>query len=654
MPHPIHQPRTHRPQAQRSDARERGASAGPTIASTAPSFTMLPRTQRGQLIQRKTPFHDKTREYDDDSQIPNKFNYELKSHKLIAHTVSSADVETILGMIRIVSLYSGTLVDEKTLREQLTKARGTAKEGVRVDIDVTTYLPAAVQNFMASMETYYQTYRDKVAKDGPRDDVFKIPAGPERDAAMKKWDESHPVYTPEYEFWSAVCHEFAMLTLGGAAQGKVGKGAKSPNDVDDDATREAYASSLKGEGPYRPVAANEVQVGDVAVFKAGKKIVGLPSRIVHSAVVIKVADGEVELLEKKNPSKPMATRTVGEVLKIYANDRVVVHYLSPALAGMPVKHTKNLGRSIPNETVEEARGSTAKDREKLHVLFRTDSDLLRAHEDLKLFQFILGQKGQTLKAKVHGYASEEGGEDYNYNLSAHRAVVVKRALLAQLTSSTISAVAHGETTAFGDRAQNRRAGIELLQPPSDGGLDIPPVEGEPFNPLLVPFDFNWQLDDPTAIPELPSRPSITSRPAPCTRRPRYPDFLGLLQQVECDVFENLENNAHHFALIQGLYPDRPDLQWQAFSRYALGANILETTTYFLGASPPWSDTYLPYGIGASIIAIGAATSGELTLDVPIPLTDNLNLELNLDILPESPLDSTQGEFRLQSGLTGRF
>ncbi len=620
---------------------------------------MMPQESTTNLIQRKTPFHEKKREFADDSQIPAKFNYELKSHKLIAHTVSNKDVDTILGMIRILSLYSGVVIDEKALRQQLTDARGKAKEGDRIDIDVTGFLPQAVQNFMSGLEAYYEGYRKHVAENGPRDKIFEDMPDftPERTAKLGEWDNAGPSRTmpDKYDLWHAVCHEFAMITMGGAAKGEAKKGASGPDAVDDEATTNQYDSSLQGKGPFRKVTDSEVQVGDIAVFKAGKKIPAIPNGIIHSAVVIKVGDGEVELLEKKNPLSAMATRTVGEVLKKYAGEKARVHYLSPAFAGMPTEKTKDLGGAPPSEDYDEARNTSAKDQEHSHVLFQVDSNLLRAHEDIKLFQFVLGQKGQTVQARIHGYSSEEGGDDYNFNLSAHRAVNVKKALLGQLSGASIDAIAHGETSAFGDRAQNRRAGIELLSSPSGGGSggSEPGSDTGASNTDFQLPDFNWTMGQPFNPLDIPLSPITTTPPLPCTRLPTYPDFPGLLQQVRCDIFQNLEDNAHHFSRLQILFPDRPDLQEEAFLRYFTGTNLLETTATFFGADSPWSDIIVPYGAGLGLKTFTFLNSGELILDIQVPI-GGFTLELSGEIQPESDDGQTDSSWQFQSGLIGTW
>jgi hypothetical protein len=65
---------------------------------------------------------------------------------------------------------------------------------------------------------------------------------------------------------------------------------------------------------------------------------------------------------------------------------------------------------------------------------------------------------------LHGYASTEGAARYNVNLSAHRALAVRRLLMPLLPEGSIVRLhAHGETEAFGAPAQNRRVGVDVTE-----------------------------------------------------------------------------------------------------------------------------------------------------------------------------------------------
>lgn len=139
----------------------------------------------------------------------------------------------------------------------------------------------------------------------------------------------------------------------------------------------------------------------------------------------------------------------------------------------------------------------------------------------------------------------------------------------------------------------------------------------------------------------------------CMRNPEFPDFPCLLRALKLDVDDNLRTNAHHFFRIATLFPDRPDMMWNTFMRYGIGVNLLQTTYGFLGAEGMLNNV-LSYGTGIGFKAYDFAKNGVLTLDLPIPLTDSLNLELNFDLAAD-PTD----RYRVRGlqtgvGLSGSF
>jgi len=94
-----------------------------------------------------------------------------------------------------------------------------------------------------------------------------------------------------------------------------------------------------------------------------------------------------------------------------------------------------------------------------HVMFNWDSDVIR--EDQKpVLDDIAGylvDYPDTLLV-IEGYASEEGAEDYNLDLSTRRAESVRGALHERGVSpaSIKSVVGKGETTIFGDLLKENR------------------------------------------------------------------------------------------------------------------------------------------------------------------------------------------------------
>lgn len=110
-----------------------------------------------------------------------------------------------------------------------------------------------------------------------------------------------------------------------------------------------------------------------------------------------------------------------------------------------------------------------------HVTFAHDSAALTpaARERLRsLVDSQLSGADDPVSVTVHGYATEEGDDIYNRNLSAHRAAAVRAALVELLPAgSQIRIVARGETDAFGPGPANRRAGVALAQRTTPPGAD---------------------------------------------------------------------------------------------------------------------------------------------------------------------------------------
>jgi hypothetical protein len=128
------------------------------------------------------------------------------------------------------------------------------------------------------------------------------------------------------------------------------------------------------------------------------------------------------------------------------------------------------------------------------------------------------------------------------------------------------------------------------------------------------------------VPGVPAIQRQTPEPEP----PRSPDFRGLSLALEDDIGLNLFNYGHHFYRIASLYPDQPDLLEQAFGRYALGANVLETGFQFFGASEGTAEG-LALGTGITFKGVSFLTSGELVIDYQFDLGRGVKLEAALDL-----------------------
>lgn len=123
---------------------------------------------------------------------------------------------------------------------------------------------------------------------------------------------------------------------------------------------------------------------------------------------------------------------------------------------------RGIGRSPPSEPYTTIDGTGAEDG---FVLFGQNGADLDSTDTRTIRQLVSQHAGSdAVSVHVHGYASREGDETYNENLSAHRGVAVKTFLEGILPEgSRVIVYAHGETTEFGNLANNRRAGVDFIR-----------------------------------------------------------------------------------------------------------------------------------------------------------------------------------------------
>lgn len=150
---------------------------------------------------------------------------------------------------------------------------------------------------------------------------------------------------------------------------------------------------------------------------------------------------------------------------------------------------QGIGSSPPSEPYTTMEGTGAEDGYVLFGQNRADLDSV----DTRTIRRLLTQYGGSgpVTVHVHGYSSREGDETYNDNLSAHRGIAVKTFLETILPEgSRVIVYAHGETTEFGNLADNRRVGIDFIQTRTENPLAL--NQGFP-NIRLVP-DLRLDLD----------------------------------------------------------------------------------------------------------------------------------------------------------------
>jgi len=132
----------------------------------------------------------------------------------------------------------------------------------------------------------------------------------------------------------------------------------------------------------------------------------------------------------------------------------------------PQTTATGIGRTPPDADYAVATMAATSD-EDLSLLFDRDhADVDRTLPDR--VRAVLASHTGAVVVRIHGYASAEGDERYNLNLSAWRAVRVRDAVAALLPAgSAVHLIAHGETNAFGDDVRdNRRVGIGVSDMPA--------------------------------------------------------------------------------------------------------------------------------------------------------------------------------------------
>lgn len=184
-----------------------------------------------------------------------------------------------------------------------------------------------------------------------------------------------------------------------------------------------------------------------------------------------------------------------------------------ALQFEPKKDTAGIGAAPPDESFLRDDGDWGAEDE--HILFEKNDAMPDGPDEATMTAWA-AQQTRPVYVHVHGYASQEGGNDYNLNLSAHRGVAAKRFLDALLPQgSKVFVFAHGHSNHFGAVEKNRRVGLSLIGPVDSGfkpniglgtGLDLSLGK----KPAQGPF-----LNPPSAFPPaLPPANTVATPPGP--------------------------------------------------------------------------------------------------------------------------------------------
>lgn len=138
---------------------------------------------------------------------------------------------------------------------------------------------------------------------------------------------------------------------------------------------------------------------------------------------------------------------------------------------------------------------------------------------------------------------------------------------------------------------------------------------------------------------------------------KAPDVRRLVLALEDNIGENLADFGHHFYRISTLYPDQPDLLEEAFSRYALGLNVLETSYQWAGFEPETAEK-LALGTGILFKGYTLLSEGEFVYDYQIELGSGMKLEASIDLALDPNFEDvkkTKVDLNFVGlGLVGRF
>ena len=185
---------------------------------------------------------------------------------------------------------------------------------------------------------------------------------------------------------------------------------------------------------------------------------------------------------------------------------------SPSVQFAPKKTKPGIGAEPPDEAFTRM---SKPGEEQGFILFEKDNATLAKGAEKTLLALLEGWT-DAVQVKIHGYASKEGPDEYNLNLSAHRAVAVKRFLESHLPAgSKVVLYAHGETKFFGVRARNRRAGVWVGPAPAEKGV-TPKIDIRRFRfgGTLRPLQLDLPIPPPPPVLRPVSLPPLRFTPPP--------------------------------------------------------------------------------------------------------------------------------------------
>ena len=262
---------------------------------------------------------------------------------------------------------------------------------------------------------------------------------------------------------------------------------------------------------------------------------------------------------------------------------------------------------------------------------------------------VLATSGQPLDAATREFFSSRFGHDFaNVRVHADAAAAESARSLHALAYTVGGDVVFGA----GQYAPGTRAGQQLLahelahvvQQTASSASAGPstPRHGDPTPAVTT-----------AKVGQAHAAHADTIQRQPTSDGPTVRDLPIFLEKLELDIGQNLQDYGHHLYQAATLHRDEPAVLRNAFSRFALGRNVLTDSFRFAGFKPDTADK-LALGTGILFKGLTLLRAGELTLDFQVDIGRGVKFETNIDlgVNPKDVTDVRKG--RVNFGFVRRF
>jgi len=262
---------------------------------------------------------------------------------------------------------------------------------------------------------------------------------------------------------------------------------------------------------------------------------------------------------------------------------------------------------------------------------------------------VLATPGQPLEAATGEFFSSRFGHDFaNVRVHADAAAAESARSVHALAYTVGSDVVFGAGQyAPGTRAGQRLLAHELAHVVQQTGSSASAGQSAPGHGDATP------AMKTAKVGEAHGAPADTIQRQPTSDGPTVRDLPIFLEKLELDIGQNLQDYGHHLYQAATLHRDEPEVLRNAFSRFALGRNVLKDSFRFAGFKPDTADK-LALGTGILFKGLTFLRAGELTLDFQVDVGRGVKFETNLN-LGVNPKDVTDvRKAGVTFGLVRRF